>query len=66
MERPRQSIAARLFGISVVSLLLLLLFTVTHPGFNVVRNIFHCYNVGIFFGHRDYKSTYVRCRFQQP
>lgn len=45
MERPRQSIAARLFGISVVSLLLLLLFTVTHPGFNVVRNIFHCYNI---------------------
>ncbi|KAG2065241.1 hypothetical protein BDR04DRAFT_184187 [Suillus decipiens] len=38
VERPRLSIAARLFGIGVVSLLLLGVFT--HPGINIVRSVF--------------------------
>ncbi|KIK44506.1 hypothetical protein CY34DRAFT_105935 [Suillus luteus UH-Slu-Lm8-n1] len=36
VERPRKSIAARLFGIGVVGLLLFPLFTVSHPGHNVI------------------------------
>jgi hypothetical protein len=65
VERPRQSIAARLFGIGIVSLLLFAVFTVTHPGFNIVRSVFDYYKVGIFFGRRDWKSTHVRYRFRQ-
>lgn len=53
VERPRKSIAARLFGIGVVGLLLFPLFTVSHPGHNVVRSILDCSKVGIFFGHQD-------------
>jgi hypothetical protein len=53
VERPRKSIAARLFGIGVVSLLLFPLFTVSHPGHNIVRSILDCSKVGIFFGHQD-------------
>lgn len=37
VERPRQSIAARLFGIGIVSLLLFVVFT--HPRFHIVRSI---------------------------
>ncbi|KAG1878804.1 hypothetical protein F4604DRAFT_1679698 [Suillus subluteus] len=49
VERPRRSMAARLFGIGIVSLLLFVVFT--HPRFNIVRNVPDYYEVGIFLGH---------------
>ncbi|KAG2142310.1 uncharacterized protein EDB93DRAFT_1293449 [Suillus bovinus] len=43
VERPRQSVATRLFGIGVMSLLLFAVFT--HSGFNLVRSVFDYYEV---------------------
>ncbi|KAG1758343.1 hypothetical protein EDD22DRAFT_198293 [Suillus occidentalis] len=65
VDRPRQSIAARLFGIGVVSLLLFPLFTVTHPGSNIVRSISDCYKISTALnepGHPDPSDgAVIRC-----
>lgn len=65
VERPRQSIAARLFGIGVVSLLLLPLFTVTHPGSNVVHSILDYYKISTALNGLGYPDSsdgvVIRC-----
>lgn len=51
VQQPRQSITARLFGIGLMSLLLLAIFT--HSGFNIVRSVSDYYEVDIFFRRQD-------------
>lgn len=65
VERPRKSIAARLFGIGVVGLLLFPLFTVSHPGHNVVRSILDCSKISTALNGPGYPDpndgVVIRC-----
>lgn len=63
VERPRRSIAARLFGIGVASLLLFAVFT--HPRFNIVHNVSDYYEFSTDLNEPGYPDpsdgAVVRC-----
>lgn len=65
VERSRQSIAARLFGTGIVSLLLFAVFTVTHPGTNIVRSVFDYYKISTGLNEPGYPDpsdgVVIRC-----